>query len=285
VADTANAIIAALLSQTPSAAIESGTVTRAQSRSWDERQRIVDRNLFHSSIISANVAATGPASEELEETELPLKLWGTIASDNPDLAWASIEEVGKQGSSAFRVGDEIQSATLVGIERRRVVLMENGSRRSLTLDDDSDSLAAAHAGVTSARARSRERPSRRTSSAEARKAMRDRTRRLSENRVETEEKKEPASNPAALYSQARILPKVDENGQVSGLEISAIQAGSVFEQAGIRDGEVITEIDGVPISNIGKSTQIMSALTDQGEVSLTLESPDGQPRSLPFGAP
>ena len=89
-------------------------------------------------------------------------------------------------------------------------------------------------------------------------------------------------NPAALYSQARILPKVDPDGQVEGLEISAIQPGSVFEQAGIQDGEVITEIDGVPISNIGKSTQIMSALTDQGEVSLTLETPEGTPRSLPF---
>ncbi len=93
------------------------------------------------------------------------------------------------------------------------------------------------------------------------------------------------NDPAALYSQARILPKVDEGGQIAGLEISAIQAGSVFEQAGIQDGEVITEIDGVPLSNMGKSSQIMSLLTDQGEVSLTLETPDGPPRTLPFPAP
>jgi general secretion pathway protein C len=287
VADTANAIIAALLSQTPSAAIESGPTASAQGRSWEERQRIVDRNLFHSSTITANTAAPGPANEALEETELPLKLWGTIASDDADLAWASIEEVGTQNTSAFRVGDQIQAATVVGIERRRVVLLENGNRRALTLDDDTESPAGPAPRAASSSARAGERPSRRTSSAAAaRKSMRDRTRQLSEDHIEAEPQNEKAvaNNPAALYSQARILPKVGEDGQVAGLEISAIQAGSVFERAGIQNGEVITEIDGVPISSIGKSAQIMSALTDQGGVNVTLESAGGAPRSLPFDA-
>ena len=291
VADTANAIIAALLTQAPSTAIESGPVTRGNSRSWDERQRIVDRNLFHSSTITANTSSPVPADELLEETELALKLWGTIASDNAELALASIEEVSVNPSAAFRVGDQIQTATVVGIERRRVVLLENGSRRALTLDDDTETLAITGTGTAPSAAptsaRTRERPSRRTSSAAAaRKSMRDRTRQLSEDRAQREENAEPkvATNPAALYSQARILPRVDEDGQVAGLEISAIQSGSVFELAGIQDGEVIIEIDGVPVSNFGKSTQIMSALTDQGEVNLTLEAPDGTPRSLAFEA-
>jgi general secretion pathway protein C len=261
-------------------------VTRPQGRSWDERQRIVDRNLFNSSTITTSLAAPVPSDEKLEETELPLKLWGTIASDNPALAWASIEEVGANASAAFRVGDQIQTATVVGIERRRVVLLENGNRRALSLDDDTDLSAGPAPRTVSSSTPSRERPSRRTSSsAAARKSMRDRTRQLAEDRVEVEQPDNVVvqNNPAALYSQARILPRVDENGQVAGLEISAIQAGSLFEQAGIQDGEVITEIDGVPVSNMGKSAQIMSALTDQGEVNLTLESPDGTPRSLPFG--
>jgi general secretion pathway protein C len=243
--------------------------------------------LFHSSTIAANTAARGPANETLEETELPLKLWGTIASDDADLAWASIEEVGTQNTSAFRVGDQIQAATVVGIERRRVVLLENGNRRALTLDDDTESPAGPAPRAASSSARAGERPSRRTSSAAAaRKSMRDRTRQLSEDHIEAEPQNEKAvaNNPAALYSQARILPKVGEDGQVAGLEISAIQAGSVFERAGIQNGEVITEIDGVPISSIGKSAQIMSALTDQGGVNVTLESAGGAPRSLPFDA-
>jgi len=286
VADTANAIIAALLSQTPSASIESGPVARAQRLSWEERQRIIDRNLFHSSSISANLAASAPAGENLEETELPLKLWGTIASDNAELAWASIEEVGAKTSSAFRVGDQIQNATVVGIERRRVVLLENGNRRALSLDDDAASSSDPTPRVAASATRSRDSRSRRKSSAAARKSVRDRTRQISEDRRESEEEQAEAgaSNPAALYSQARILPKVDEDGQLAGLEISAIKAGSVFEQAGIEDGEVITEIDGVPISNIGKNSQVMSLLADQGGVSLTLETPDGPPRSLPFTA-
>jgi general secretion pathway protein C len=260
-----------------------------QSRSWEERQQIVDRNLFHSSVIAASVAAPVPDDEQLEETELPLKLWGTIASDNAELAWASIEEIATKTSSAFRVGDQIQNATVIGIERRRVVLLENGNRRALTLDDDTVSSSARAPRVASSTARARERPSRRTTSRTTRTSRRDRLRQKQfaaevQSEVEQQDVKDLSSNPAALYSQARILPKVDQDGQVEGLEISAIKPGSVFEEAGIREGEVITEIDGVPISDLGKSTQIMSALTGQGTVDLTLETPDAPPRSLPFTA-
>jgi general secretion pathway protein C len=287
VADTANAIIAALLSQTPSAAVESVPVARTQNRSWEERQRIVDRNLFHSSEITSGIAAPVPEDEELDETELPLKLWGTIASDDAALAWASIEELSSRTISAFSVGDQIQRATVVGIERRRVVLLENGNRRALSLDDDAQSPSGRAPKAASSTARSRERPSRRTTSTTAKKSMREQARRLSENLTTGRElgANDNMNNPAALYSQARILPKVNSSGRVEGLEISAIQPGSIFEQVGIQDGEVITRIDGVPISDIGKSAQIMSALTDQGEVSVTLESENGPPRTLPFGAP
>ena len=138
VANTANAIIAALLSQSPALAVDLGPRSGPRSRTWDDRQQITQRNLFHSAKLSAAASTpTAPTDEELKETELPLKLWGTIAADDPALSWASVEEMGTKGAiMAVRVGDKIQTATVVGIERRRVVLLENGSRRSLTLDDD-----------------------------------------------------------------------------------------------------------------------------------------------------
>ena len=48
VANTANAIIAALLGQSPVHTVELGPSSGPQSRSWSDREQITQRNLFHS---------------------------------------------------------------------------------------------------------------------------------------------------------------------------------------------------------------------------------------------
>jgi len=268
IADTANAIIAALLSQFPAQAVELGPRSGPQSRSWDDRQQITQRNLFHSANLSAQAGAPAPPTdEELKETELPLKLWGTIAAVDPALSWASVEVTsGKGAILAVRVGDPIQNnATVVGIERRRIVLLENGSRRSLSLDDD-DAANSPLAGATRSKP-----PTRATTARAARRGSGNQRRKLAADQTDS-----PVGNPSSLYSQARILPKIDpETNLVTGLQISAIQPGSAFEEVGIKNGEVITEIGGIPVSEIGDSTKIMSALTDPDEVPVTTVDKDG----------
>ena len=215
VANTANAIIAALLSQSPALAVELGPRGGSQSRTWDDRQQITQRNLFHSAKLSAPASAPVPTDEELKETELPLKLWGTIAADDTALSWASVEETGKKGAIlAVRVGDQIQDATIIGIERRRVVLLENGNRRSLTLDDDVAPISTASAKRSKPRTRSTTtRASRRRSAESARKAK-AKAKAKAEEKAEAEAEAakvgSPLGNPSSLYSQARIVPKIDQ---------------------------------------------------------------------------
>jgi type II secretion system protein C len=269
IANTANAIVAALLSQSPARAVELGSRGGPQSRTWNDRQQIIQRNLFHSATLStATSTPAAPTDEELKETELPLKLWGTIAATDPELSWASVEDTGKKVTSAVRVGDKIKSATIVGIERRRVVLLENGSRRALSLDDEDDSNPASNLLASAAR---RKPPTRATNSRATRRKSAQEARKRA-----AEERESPEGNPSSLYSQARIVPKIDpETNVVTGLELNAIQAGSVFEDAGIQDGEVITEIAGAPVSDMGDSTKIMSALADPDEVEIVTVDADG----------
>jgi type II secretion system protein C len=268
VANTANAIIAALLSQSPARAVELGLRSGPQSRTWNDRQKIIQRNLFHSAKLSAATnTPAAPTDEELKETELPLKLWGTIATTDPALSWASIEDTGKKVTAAVRVGDTIQSATIVGIERRRVVLLENGNRRSLSLDDEDDAVSNMLASAKRLKP-----PTRKTSSRASRRKSAKEARKRAAEKTEV-----PEGNPSSLYSQARIVPKIDpETNVVTGLQLNAIQAGSVFEEAGIQDGEVITEIAGAPVSDMGDSTKIMSALTDPDEVEVVTVDADGK---------
>jgi len=268
VANTANAIIAALLSRSPSRAVVSGPRSGPQSRTWNDRQQITQRNLFHSANLSAQSSLAVAIEENLKETELPLKLWGTIAADDPALSWASVEETAGRAPSilAVRVGDQIHDTTIVGIERRRVVLLENGSRRSLTLDDEDTTSTSAAA--------SRRKPSTR---ATATRTSRRKQREESVARRQPSKKlKSPVENSSSLYSQARIVPEIDPaTNIVTGLKLNAIQAGSAFEEIGIQNGEVITEIAGVPVSDLGDSTKIMAALTDSDEVDIVTVDQEG----------
>ncbi len=99
-------------------------------------------------------------------------------------------------------------------------------------------------------------------------------------------KDSPKGNPSSLYSQARIVPKIDpQSNVVTGLQLSAIQSGSAFEEAGIENGAVITEINGVAVSDMGASTKIMAALTDSDEVEVVTVDQNGDTKHHMIATP
>ena len=102
-------------------------------------------------------------SEELEATKLPLTLLGTAAATDEIYSWAAITDRDSSKTKIVRVGDEVRpTATVMRIERRRVVLDENGLPRELVLKEKTATEA-----ITSA--------SRRTPSRTPRRSARKRT--------------------------------------------------------------------------------------------------------------
>jgi type II secretory pathway component PulC len=139
VAQTANAIFAALLVSEPAPLVSSEAPASPRPRSWSERQIILSRNLFQASVLPA-AEPTPPPQEELEATELPLGLLGTAASPSPELAVAVIWDAESGEHVVVEVGDALRNgqANVLRIERRRVVLSENGALRELVMDEDSE---------------------------------------------------------------------------------------------------------------------------------------------------
>jgi general secretion pathway protein C len=292
VADTANALIEAWLSGSPTPAAAAAPNADARGSSWEQRQVILARNLFHSSELSKATPIPEEVPDELEETNLPLKLWGTIASSNPQLAWASVEETDARETLSVRVGDSIKSAEVLSIERQRIVLLEKGVRRSLTLEEDEEAVpfvGRAVAKQVKRKARSRRRAASRAPRARrsARQSMAERVKKLADDRFEVsrEEVQKAMSNPAELFSQARILPKMGDNGEILGVEVSAIEPDSVFQQVGIKDGDIITQVGGTPINDVGQSGQLMSALTTGEDVTITVMGPDGTEETMTIQVP
>jgi general secretion pathway protein C len=247
-----------------------------EARSWQSRQTILDRNLFHSTL---EAAEEEPSPEDLAATKLPLKLLGTAAGGNARHSWAAVEDLEKRQHVVVRIGDRLQGkAEVMRIERRRIVLRNGGRLEELALDEEQPALAS----TRTARARP---PARRPAMAEqpGGNSPVERVQRLAENRfgVARDDVQSVANNPAALFSQARILPKYEE-GQMVGVQLNAIQSGSLFEQIGIQNGDTITEFNGINITSQQDSAAVLRQLTEASEFNVTVTGADGQQRVMTY---
>jgi len=277
VANTANAVFAAWLA--PETGLEvagpSQQAPVAAKRSWQDRQAILARNLFNASLLAPPAPAVSEVVEEdLEETRLPIKLLGTLASPDPKLARAAVEDQEERKHLILQVNDEIKGkAKLVRIERRRIVLSENGTLRELTFDEFT--AASSSSSRSPRRTASRATPTRRQSRRTAATA--------STRRAPSEAVDEAIRNPADLFSKARILPKW-ENGRMVGVQVSGIKEGSIFEELGIENGEVITQLNGIQIDSPEASAQVVMEFSGAEQFEVTVDGPGGS-RTLSMPAP
>lgn len=241
------------------------------SRSWSDRQVILDRNLFNASTLAPQ-AELPDEDERYEETKLPLDLLGTVAAGQPELAWAAVLDRETREHQVVRVGDRLKErAEVLRIDRRRIVLENAGRREELSLTED---------GAAQPSRASRPAPRRASRSDEVD------VERVSRNRfqMEREDVDSLMANPAALFSQARILPKY-QDGQMVGVQLNAIKDGSLFSQIGLQDGDVINQINGIEVTGQQQSAQVLRELTQSSEFNVTVTGADGSVRELSADVP
>jgi general secretion pathway protein C len=282
-ADTANAVFAAIVLPPAAQDAEAKAVEAVRGPTWSDRQDILDRNVFASSTIAPPIDQEAVEPETLEATQLQVTLLGTAASPDPRLAWAAIQERGTRSTLIVGVGGSIQEkATVVRIERQRVVLLEDGVHRELAFDESlTPALAMQNAVAAGAPG------ARRAAMARAAERRQARLQRLSENSFEIPQEDVQAvmNNPAELLSQARILPKYEE-GQMRGVQVSQIKPGSLYEQIGLKEGSLVTSVDGAPLENPQQMPDLLGKVQSGQPVVLGGVDPDGQPftRTLQAGS-
>jgi general secretion pathway protein C len=269
-----NAAIGEWLAEPADAEAPAVAVSPPRAREWTDRQSILERNLFQvSTLLPAREASVEPEvpEEELEATRLPLRLLGTVSSDSAASAWAAVEDQQNNKQVVVRTDDRLlDKATVVRIERRRIVLQNGDKREELALDEDEP------AGPKVARPVAAARPP-------APDDLRDRIRRLSDTsfQVNREQVEETMRNPAELFSEARILPKYD-NGQMVGVQLSSIKPGSLFEDIGIQNGDTVTQVNGITVTSPQDSAALLKELTESSDFQVNVLGADGQTRTLHY---
>jgi general secretion pathway protein C len=265
-AGTADRVIAAFLLPTaPVAAVAARPpAPPPRAHSWAEREIILTRNLFHSSL-DAPALSQADIDAELEKSKLPVTLLGTFAASDPAVSRATLMDKEKNETLVVGIGDQIKNtASVQRIERRRVVLLENGAPRELTFGDEEGAQPAIRRA--NPRAAAVQPAVRRTQSGTS---------------VSREEIQKSMRDPSELLSQARVLPKF-EQGQMVGLQVNGIKPGSLFQEIGIREGDVITQFNGIAIDSPDQSARIFQELANASEFNVVVRGADGTESTKQF---
>jgi len=83
-----------------------------------------------------------------------------------------------------------------------------------------------------------------------------------------------------LLSEARIQPHF-RDGNADGLAISRIRRGSIFSKLGLRNGDVVQEVNGNPLNSPEDILSLYEKLKSGDEASLQVTR-RGRPRTLNY---
>jgi general secretion pathway protein C len=184
---------------------------------------ITRKNLFqvltHDPDTGLGNPVAAPVETPLEKTRLQVALWGTVTSASERNSYAVIENKKTGEQSLFQVGDPVEGGIIRKITRNQVILRVNGQDQLLEVDITRKPAALATPLP----------------------ALPEPETGLSE----FEPTLQPASDAGLpnLMKQARIRPFFT-NGKPDGLLLYGIRNDSVFQQIGLRNGDIIKAIDG-----------------------------------------
>lgn len=186
------------------------------------------------------------------ETRLRLRLVGLVAGDAPEQGQAIIAERDSP-EQLYGVGDAIAGgqARLHRIHPDRVILERDGAYETLWLPR-ADGTTGGTGGAA---------PPVRATPAAAPSASADQPR---------IQRSEWLEDPERLLQAVRASPVI-QGGMLHGLEVRPSRNARQFQQAGLRPGDVITSVNGMPLSAIENTDQLFADLAGQSQVSIVVE--------------
>jgi general secretion pathway protein C len=226
--------------------------SKAKMPTLNHYQLIMSRNIFGSKTTPSD-SVEPEDIEALEPTTLSIALLGTV-SGSPTNTYAVIEETDKRKQGLFRVGDNIQGGSIKKILRGKVILSVNDKDEILTMEE-SAKRSRENSPVASRSRRSSDRPSR----------TGRRTVTVRRSDVEAS-----LGDINKLMTEVRVRPHY-KDGQPDGLAISRIKPGSFFSKLGLRDGDVVQEVDGTGIQSPDDILGLYQKLKSGSEVGLQID--------------
>lgn len=232
----------------PPVITQSGALATQAASSFDA-QLVASANLFgefNESEVTPAVVDTG----DLDDTNLPLTLNGTGASDTKEQAFALIEHNGKE--KAYFVGDAIANgASLHAVHMDHAVLSRSGILEKLPRKTLSESKGSAS-------------PRRRVASRNRRSTPKPPSDNLGSLREEL------VANPAKFTDIVRPTP-IYNNGKLAGYRVYPGRERQKFIEIGLKPGDLVTAINSTTLNDPAQGAKVFRELATASSVNLTVE--------------
>jgi general secretion pathway protein C len=193
-------------------------------------------------------AAQAPQSAEAApRTNVALVLVGTLAGPQPEQGLAIVGE-SAQAARVFMVGSTLPGGVkLHAVYPDRVVLDRGGALETLPLPRQVASGTNYQVPVSTAGAAPAGEP-----------ALAESVQRLIE------------SGPEVVGEMIRPMPDF-ANGQLRGFRVYPGRDRRMFAKLGLQPGDLVTQINGVPLSDAQRGMEILRALGNAGQANVTVE--------------
>lgn len=189
---------------------------------------------------------------------LRVRLLGTLASVIEKWSIASILDMTTLRAQTVAIGDTIQGAEIVAIERDRVIILNN-RRREFIDAQPGDGAGYAYTPPPAAKIAS-----------EPLAVSGIREVGGNEYEVPRPEIDRYLSNLNDVAMQARIVPAF-KDGQSQGFKLFSIRPDSLYTKIGIQNGDVIRRINGYDLNSPEKALEIYTKLRDASRIDIEIE--------------
>ncbi|MBW2146175.1 MAG: PDZ domain-containing protein [Deltaproteobacteria bacterium] len=254
---------------------------------------IMERNLFDPSArdkkkepAPPEPAAIQQIPEDIKPTSVKMALRGTItpllldgsAPDNPlgttnalyqREARAIIEDLSTRTQSIYSINQTVEDRKIVAIKRTEVILAKpDGSLERLIMDFDKKPR--------------RRFPSRKRKSTPRPKPSSSLVEKISANSyaVSREELMRNVQNMSQFLTQLRVRPHF-QDGQPNGFLVTNIRRGTLVEQLGLRNGDIIKRVNGETMNRPDELFQAYQQLQNENMIQLEIER-KGQVQTLSY---
>jgi len=95
---------------------------------------------------------------------------------------------------------------------------------------------------------------------------------------------EESRTQTRLFGDARVKALYD-NQTLRGVQITGVRDGSFWKRLGVRDGDVVLEVNGEPVDDPEASILLMNSLSRSEILSLRVRGLDGNERYLEYRTP
>ncbi|MEW6992212.1 type II secretion system protein GspC [Colwelliaceae bacterium 6441] len=205
--------------------------------------------------------------QDAPETKLNLTLSGTVASDDPEIAAAIIENNGKQ--ETYGIGDKITGtrATLESVSSDRVLIKQSGRLETLMLDGFD------YKQVTANRNNMAERESNPSAHRPLRQnipQVLDQRDNEALSRTAMQLKKDINEDPGKITDYLKISPKREE-GNIIGYQLMPGKNAEFFQSSGLKSGDIAIQMNGLDLTIPSEAAQALQALKEEQELSLLID--------------